>query len=740
METRRPSLDRVLATPHRAVRRSLHGHVERGFRPDIEGLRAIAVIAVIAFHLGVPGVSGGFIGVDVFFVVSGFLITRLILGELAASGSISLRTFWGRRARRLLPASTLTVIVTVMFAQRMLPPLSMRSLAVDAVAAGTFTTNFVFADRLGDYFGAQFGSTNPSPLLHYWSLAVEEQFYLCWPPLLVLLTRRPQQYRRLVLATIVVLATVSLGVSVWLTSSRPSWAFFLLPARMGELLAGAALAVVGSGIAAIPARWRATLGWLGIAVVAGACLGFDETIPWPGLAVLLPVVATMAVIVSVPSSVIPWAPAAVLAVPPLQWVGRHSYALYLWHWPALVLAEAEWGPLSWPQRFAAIGVAVGASALSVRLVENPVRHSRYFSAVSWRSLSLGLAMCVLMVGVGLDLRSSTVRLDGGVEAAAPELAGPSTVLPVGIAAPPLSTLTVPPTTTADVTTSASVATLAVPDPPTGQLAQLVSSTQQALRQATASAPVPSNLRPSLDSARDRSAPYNDGCVNIGANSQLQPCEYGTTGGGRTVLLYGDSHAVQWFEPLEQIALQRGWRLVVLAKGGCPVAEVDVPTPVLHFTCPPYRDRAIAWIERNEPDLVVVGNSYTQYPADADEWVEGTDATVERLAEVSPNIVLIGDNPASTQDPPACLSEHLDDASECATSRADAILPERISAEVAAARNHGVTFVDTTDWFCTDDVCPVVLGNLLVMRDETHITAPMAEFLRPLLEAAIVSSM
>ena len=690
--------------------------------------------------MDVPLVSGGFIGVDVFFVVSGFLITRLILGELAASGSISLRNFWGRRARRLLPASTLTVIVTVMFAQQMLPPLSMRSLATDAIAAGTFTTNFVFANRLGDYFGAQLGSSNPSPLLHYWSLAVEEQFYLCWPPLLVLLTRRPQQYRRLVLATIVALGMASLAVCVWLTSRHPSRAFFLLPSRMGELLAGAGLAVVGSGVSTIPARWRATLGWLGMLGIAGACIGFDDTIPWPGFAVLLPVAATMAVIVSAASATIPWAPATVLAVPPLQWIGRHSYALYLWHWPALVLAEAEWGPLSWPQRFAAIAVAVGASALSVRLVEDPVRHSRFFSAVSWRSLYLGLAMCVLAVGIGVDLRSNTVRLDGGVEAAAPELASPTSVTPAGIAAPAAPTSTAAPTSVAAESTTAPVATLAVPDPPAGQLAQLVSSTQQALRQASAAAPVPSNLRPSLGSARDRSAPYEDGCVNIGANSQLQPCEYGTPGGGRTILLYGDSHAVQWFEPLEQIALRRGWRLVVLAKGGCPVAEVDVPTPVLHFTCPPYRDRAIAWIDRNEPDLVVVGNSYTQYPADAGEWVDGTEATIERLAEVSSNIVLIGDNPASTQDPPDCLSEHLDDASECATARADAILPERMSAEVAAARNHGVTFVDTTDWFCTDDTCPVVLGNLLVMRDETHITAPMAEFLGPLLEAAIAGAM
>jgi peptidoglycan/LPS O-acetylase OafA/YrhL len=732
MDTPRPM-------PARAIRRSLRGHVERDFRPDVEGLRAVAVIAVVLFHARLPGVAGGFVGVDVFFVVSGFLITRLVLAELADSGTISLRRFWGRRARRILPAAALTLVVTVLFAQRMLSPLSLRSLAVDAAAVGTFTSNFVFAHRLGDYFGAQLGASEPSPLLHYWSLAVEEQFYLCWPLLLLLLARRPLQYRRLALATVGVLAAAGFLSGMWLTTHRPSWAFFLLPARTSELLAGAALALVGSAATRFPVRWRSALGWAGLLGVVVACAAFDETVPWPGTWVLLPVVGTMAVILGGGGNAAATGPARLLGAAPLLWIGRHSYALYLWHWPALVLAEAEWGPLTMGQRFLAIGVAVLFSAASVRLVEDPVRHSRYLAAMPVRSLALGSAMCVLMIGVGWDLRSSNVRLDGGVEAAAPQLA------PAAFAPPPPSTTVQPAATTslapgAATSTTAAVTTLAVPEPPSGRLAQLVASTQQALRQASAGAPVPSNLRPSLAAARDRSAPYDDGCVNIGANAQLQPCEYGTKAGSRTILLYGDSHAVQWFEPLERIALQRGLRLVLLVKGGCPVAEVDVPTPVLHFTCPPYRDRAIAWIERNQPDVVVVANSYTQYPADAAEWAEGTESSLRRLAEVAPALFVVGDNPASTEDPPACLSAHLDDASACATARSDAVLPERIAAEVAAARNHGATFVDTTDWFCTAESCPVVVGNLLVMRDETHITAPMAEFLTPLLEAALQSAL
>jgi len=707
------------------------------------------VVVVILYHARFLGIRGGFVGVDVFFVVSGFLITRLVLGELTTTGTISLPNFWGRRARRLLPAAAVTVLVTVLFASAILSPLALRDLARDTVGAGTFSANFVFANRLGDYFGQQLGTSSPSPLLHFWSLAVEEQFYFCWPPLLVLLARHPRQYRRLLLATIAGLATVSFLASLWMTSNRPAWAFYLLPSRMGELLAGAALAVAGTGIAAIPARWRAALGWAGLAGIAVACLAFDESVPWPGSAVLLPVVATMAVIVagmSAPGATIRtdvWTPTRVLAAPPLQWIGRHSYALYLWHWPVLVLAEAEWGPLDAGQRIVAVAAAVGLSVVSVRAVEDPIRYSRYLGSISLRSLALGAVTCLVVVGVGWNLRSTGGQLDGGVEAAAPELAV------VEVAAPPSApagALTITVTTAPGVTTvpelaasvpaTATETTLATPDPPRGSLAQFVASTQRTLNNATGAAPVPSNLNPSLANARVRSQPYDDGCVNIGTNANLQPCEYGVAGADRTILLYGDSHAVQWFEPLQQIALEHGFRLVVLIKLGCPVAEVDVPTPVLRYTCPPYRDAAIAWIEEHQPDVVIVGNSYTHVPAEPAEWADGTAATIERLADVSSNVVLIGDNPAWVEDVPACLSANLDDASECAISREEAVRPDRISAEVVAARDNDVRFVDTTDWFCTDDTCPPIVGNILVMRDETHITVPMAEFLKPVFEAAI----
>jgi SGNH domain (fused to AT3 domains) len=341
-------------------------------------------------------------------------------------------------------------------------------------------------------------------------------------------------------------------------------------------------------------------------------------------------------------------------------------------------------------------------------------------------------MVLLMLTSAWALARTMPPLDGGQVAATPELAV-STSPQRPAATAPSRAIHAHPATDAATTT---MPHLDMPDAPAGDLAGLVRAMQQILESASEPAPVPSNLRPSLAEARDRALPYTQGCVNIGVNARLQPCVFGVPGRKRTIVLYGDSHAVQWFEPLDKIARQRRYRLVLLIKGGCPVADVVVPTPVLSQTCPPYRDAAIAWIEANRPAIVIASNSYTQYADDAATWAAAAEAAMARLAAVAPRLVVLGDNPVSRDDPPACLSAHVNDASACATPRADAVRPDRISGELVAARAHDATFIDTTDWFCTPASCPAVVGDLLVLRDETHLTPPMAEFLTPLLDAAL----
>jgi peptidoglycan/LPS O-acetylase OafA/YrhL len=709
----------------RAVRASLAGSVADDFRPDVEGLRAVAVIVVVLFHAKFAAFEGGFIGVDVFFVLSGFLITRLLVKELASTGTISLRTFWARRARRLLPASALVVVATLLVGRVVLAPLDQRSLAVDAVAAGAFVANFRFAAVLGDYFGAQLGELTPSPLLHFWSLAVEEQFYLVWPGLMLLVARRPRQYRRLLILVLVGLGLASLLISVWLTSARPTWAFYLLPARMVELIVGALVALAWPTIRALPSVGRAAAGWVGLGLIAVSVLVYDESMAFPGVVAMVPVLATAAVIAAGGSGAPAWAPGRVLGPRPMQWIGRHSYAIYLWHWPALVLAEAELGPLSVAERFVVIGMSVALAYLSHRLVEDPVRHAPAFAASPGRGLALGGALSATVLVAGGLSWATLPSLTGGGEAVAPTLVAVSTA-PSNTVDTGAGEGGVAPSSSVSVDTGLG----------TGGYEALLAANQQVLAAGLATDEVPSNLRPSLATAfDDKSQLYPDGCVNIGVDAELHDCRYGVVGGGSRIVLYGDSHAAHWFPALEAIAAERGAELVVMTKGGCPTAAVRIPTNTLARTCPQWRDRAMARLAELQPDMVLV-TAWAGYPNSDDEWRTGLQETLGRIAPHARDLVVLGDNPNTSAVPATCLSEHLTDATRCINRRERAVSPGRITVEGEVAAANSGRFIDTSDWLCTPEACPVILGDILLYRDVTHLTTTGAAWLRPLLEASL----
>ncbi len=715
-----------------AVRLSLVRVADNAFRPDVEGLRALAVVAVLLFHAKVAGFDGGFVGVDVFFVLSGFLITRLLLRELATTGSISLKAFWARRARRLLPASCLVLVVTVIAAHWMLPPLDQRALAVDAAASATFVVNFVFAHQLSDYFGAQLAESSPSPLLHFWSLAVEEQFYLVWPALLVAATRRPGQYRRFVLGLILGIGCLSFALSAWLTDAAPTWAFFTLPTRMGELLAGAALAVVGTAIVLVSPGFRAVLGWLGVLGIAVAVATYDTSTAFPGLATLLPVLATVLVIVAGGAGADRRGPISVLRLPVLQWLGRHSYAIYLWHWPALVLAEARFGPLPLPTRLAVVLGSIGVAALSVRFIENPVRHSSWLAIRPTRGLAMGAALGALALIVGWTSSALVPALETDRVAAAPVLATEDDPT-----SPLAAVATVPAAAAAPSTTAAAGGPVTLPPLDGTDLAALVASNQEVLTTGLAATDVPTNLRPSLDTATgDRAQVYGDDCVAIGVVEEPNPCRYGDPAAPTKVVLFGDSHAAQWTPPLIEMAEAGQFELVVLVKGGCPTAAVSIPTNTLARTCPIWRDRALEIIAAEQPDLTVV-SAWSGYPNSDADWSAGFTETMSRLAPLSDRMVVLGDNPPSSTGPAACLSNHLRSANECAAVPEDVVATGRIDVERRVATDVGGTFVDTTSWLCTPTGCPLMIGDILLYRDSTHLSTVAASWFRPLLEASLL---
>jgi peptidoglycan/LPS O-acetylase OafA/YrhL len=695
--------------------------VDDGFRPDIEGLRAVAVVVVVLFHARIALFSGGFVGVDVFFVLSGFLITRLLLREVDSTGTISLRKFWARRARRLLPASCVVVVATVIASQVLLAPIAQRPLATDAVAAGGFVVNFVFAGRLGDYFASQLGQT-PSPLLHFWSLAVEEQFYLFWPLALLGLRRRPRRYRRLVTVMMIGVAIVSFCTCLWMTRTHPTGAFYLLPARMWELAIGGLIAVAGSAWALVSPNARAVAAWLGVAGIATAVVTFDDSVAFPGSAALLPVLGTALIVISGGRDAAPFAPMALLRHPLLQWLGRRSYAIYLWHWPALVLAEAKWGPLTLPQRFVAIAIAIGLAAASLRLVEDPVRQSVWVALRPSRGLALGGALCATVLVTGAISMAVPRQLDGGTAAAAPALnpVAPTTTVALG--------------TPAQVTQAAvGPAAALIGD----DLSSLVAANQLVLEQGLTTSAVPSNMRPSLGKVfDDRPAVYGDGCVAIGVDDKLNPCRYGKTSASIKVVLFGDSHAAQWFPPLHTIAERNGLELIVLAKGGCPAASVSIPTATLARTCPIWRDKAVQFIADENPDLVIVTGS-RHYPNTDQEWRDGFATTVGRLKGLTPRLLVLGDNPDSRTDPATCLSANLTNVKACTNTRVKAVETGKLDVERAIAEQDGARFVDTSDWLCTTTDCPLIIGDILMFRDINHLTTVAADWFTPMLEAIVM---
>jgi peptidoglycan/LPS O-acetylase OafA/YrhL len=682
------------------------------YRRDIDGLRAVAVVLVVAFHAGLGVVPGGFVGVDVFFVISGFLITGLLLDELDRTGAVSLSAFYARRIRRLLPLSALVLVATAVAASVVLPPLTHASVADDVRAAALWFSNWHFAAGSTQYMA----DTAQSPVLHYWSLSVEEQFYVVWPLVILLVVRSatrwgPMARRRLGTALAVVLG-VSLLASVLLTSSLGPWAYFGLQTRAWELAVGAALALVVARLAEIPLAVAGLAGWVGLALIGWAALTFDRTTSYPGIAAVVPVAGAALVLASGVRTRGVGA-AGPLSSPLAVYVGRLSYGWYLWHWPLLVLAAAlaptsgvaadgatSRAPLGYV--VVAVLLSFGLAVVSHRVVEDPVRRSAWFAASRSRSLTLGAALTVTSV-----LVANAVL--GGQDTT------PVSVPVAAAAAPVASTGTARPTASA---TS--------PAPPT----------------SAAPAAVVRAMTPAQ--ARADASPPSACFAGFAGTDAPAGCRFGARHGATVVALVGDSHAAMWLPALDAAAKARGWQLWMWAKSACPLTDVGVFLPSYakaYDACTTWRANVMRRLSAlPHLDLVVVARS-KGYLADlvldgngqvasSDAipalWTAGTRTMLDELRSVAKHVVLVRDTPWSpTGDVPDCLSAHLSDPASCgfatsAGAHGDSVL---VAAERAAMTGRsGVRMVDPTSLVCPLPTCSVVTPTgVIVYRDGHHLT-------------------
>jgi peptidoglycan/LPS O-acetylase OafA/YrhL len=698
-----------------------------GYRGDIEGLRAVAVLAVVLFHAGVPGAGGGFIGVDVFFVISGFLITGMLWREVSTAGTVRLGRFYGARARRLLPASATVGVVTMIASSILLSPLEVRSVLKDGIACALYVGNYRFAQQGIDYLASD---RLPSPFQHYWSLGVEEQFYLVWPPLIIgaawLIQRARRRTREGATSSttpyLVVLALVAAGsftTSVITTHVAAPVAFFSLPTRAWQLAAGGLVALTATQWRRLPPLAAAIAGWAGLAVIVLACNRLAATTPYPGTAALLPVLGT-ALVIGTGCAATSWGCDRVLALPPMRAIGRVSYSWYLWHWPVLLLAPALLDhPLGLAGRLVAVLFSGGLAVLTLRLIENPIRFAAPLRQSAIASLAVGALATALAVCVGI---AALIMVPAPVGRS---LAAQTLTITAG---PPLVRRTV--------------------DQYNAAVQRDYAQVQAAVAASADLDDVPSNLEPPLgDAAAElQQRIFFNGCLRDSLELGQPECAMGDTASTTTVALIGDSNAAMWTPGFQQVAAQRHWRLEMLAKAMCPFLDLPTFNPVLqreYTECGQWRAEITARLQTEHPQLIVLSlsrrygardNGPSRFKSYDPAWLDSLTRMLQQLRGTGAQVLVLGTIPDPQSGVPNCLSGHLDDATACSSLRSVAVNDPGIAAETAATKAGGGQYADITPLFCTAERCPAIVGDTLVYSDRNHVTFEYAGLLAPVLGA------
>lgn len=608
---------------------------------QIQGLRALAALLVTLFHA--KWISGGFIGVDIFYVISGFLITGLLLREIERTGTIDFKEFYARRFKRLLPTSFFVLAITALLSWLLIPGTMRSSLGRDIIAASLYVSNYLFAWWQADY---QNLDATPSPVIHYWSLAVEEQFYLVWPVLILLFFTFAVRIKKKIALTYLVgaITLASFLFSIYQTETSPIWAFYSLPTRAWELGLGALLVLVP------PLKTKKYIGLIGFLLIILSSFVFNETTAFPGKNAIVPVLGTVLLIATINT----WPPFLndVANSRLFQWLGEISYPLYLWHWPLLVLPSTYLArPLAVYERLIAILMTIVFADLTHRFIENPYRTKKVIPSVVFKRAGAVTAISVFL-GITIILTSSDKIDVSGINGAV-------------------------------------------------SLAQI-------------------KARPLI---------YDDGCHANYSQTKSNLCEYGDINSSKTIVLYGDSHAAQWFPALVEIASRSGYKLISLTKSACPAVDtVRLDQGGFKMSrCAEWRKNSIVRIQKIRPDILIMSSFqyFAQPPHISDRnkwWNDGQRKLLTEVKNTSPHLIYLTDTPHPLRDIPACLANY--SISECNTSTRS----ENLSIP-------GFQVINPNPWLCSRS-CPAVKDGVVAYRDASHISVDIAIALIPRLTQAL----
>jgi peptidoglycan/LPS O-acetylase OafA/YrhL len=644
-----------------------------GYRSDIEGLRAVAILLVVAAHFRVPGFTGGFIGVDIFFVLSGYLITGLIVNEISTTNNFNFAKFYGRRIRRLLPALVLLLVCIALFGELLLTSIDQIDQAKAAGSASIWVSNFYFAFSDINYFNPD-AKTNL--FLHTWSLGVEEQFYLVWPVLILLVSGAWQDAKtspkpdrlKLVMPAVFV---ASFMLCVWWSYHVPQLAFYMMPARAWQFALGALIFVYFGSPAASVVNSHADvfgqrgllrlIGWIGLALIVGAGILLNEQVTYPGAWALVPSFGA-AMILAVGAHSPQKGVGGLLSKGPMQAIGKVSYSWYLWHWPILLLGASVADIANPGYRCGLALLSFVIAVFSYWYIEAPIR--KIPQLISWpRATVIGGVLIMIFVGfITLQWHRASMQ-------------------------------------------------------------NSESPAQERFWRAKWDAPII----------------YYTGCDSWYLSSKVTICKFGNSNAPHTAVAIGDSIGLQWFPAIQHIFHRSSWRLLVMTKSSCPLVDREFFYTRIGrvFTeCSSWRDKVLKKIQSMRPDIVILGSTYT-YPYTKDQWINGTSAILAELSSAAKHIYLLRSTPVLSFDGPICLAPRswlykiLVSGRSCSSpaysNKFDDVYAWQ---KLAADRFHNVSMIDMTDAVCPNGECKAERNGVIVFRDSEHITATFARQLGP----------
>ncbi|MFI6427349.1 acyltransferase family protein [Promicromonospora sp. NPDC050880] len=671
----------------------------RRFLPEVQALRALAVALVVVYHLRPDVLPGGYIGVDVFFVISGFLITGHMLREVRATGRLRLGHFWANRARRILPASLLVVAVVLVSAPLLLPVTDLAEVGRQGLASVLYVQNWALVGNAVDYLASDTAAT---PFQHFWSLAVEEQFYILWPLVVLgaaVVARRagrgPRTLTTALLVAFGVLVAASFAWNLVSVGAEDPAAYFSTATRLWELGAG--------GLLAVTLRWterfrlaRSVLALAGFGAIGVGAATLTAATPFPGTAALLPVLGTMAVIAAGRTSgagSLTW----FVDRRPVQWLGNVSYSLYLWHFPVIVwFTEYAGGTPTRLESLGLLGLMLVAAGASYTLVEQPLRSTAWLREHDGRSLGLAATSMAVVCALALVPVTRTAAVEHDWDDLAAQIdVSPGAGRVHGAHAAADGTL--------DVFVDGTVA-----------------------------------IRPNpVTAVTDLEIAETTPCESDLSTETSEVCEYGDPTSDVVVAMVGDSHIRMLSTPLANLAEERGWRLLGFFHNSCPFSYEQRAYKA--DACAAKNAETMEQLRQVEPDAVITSflgrNPFRDTDTGMAPGVKGLADLWNDLHELGASVYVVKDVPEAKEKSQACVAENYEHPERCAVDRQKAMV-RRGLVDTAAEHAPHATVIDFTDFYCDARTCHQVVGNVLVYRDRGHLTDTFAQTLQPYLAEAI----